>query len=204
MYGPQTPADAPQLPPNAFVVARRSTGLTVLVVAAVVVTSIVVMGIISAIAIPVFLAQSMRSEWRATTYVLPESFDGMDRTEVPPAMVPDVAGQVTGPIQVAYYQRGTTAYFVVAAKGKEPLTTEDQLSARRGFVGGMAQNGVSLSLTEQDAGRLGGWFGCGTHTATGATACLATDHAGIVMVVATGSADPAGEARKLREAVEKR
>jgi hypothetical protein len=210
--GPQQPAAGPPPSTASMPVPRRSTGLTVLVVAAVVVGAVVVMGVVSAVAIPVFLAQRMRAEWKATTFVLPETFDGATRTAVPASEIPDLSAESFGTLQVARYRTGTTSYFVVAAKGKEPLAGSEQVDFPRQLSGGMAQDGMRLSFTEKDAGKLGGWHGCGPvtltgsggDTGTGLTACASVDHAGVVLVLVTGLADPAAASLRLREAVERR
>jgi hypothetical protein len=93
---------------------------------------------------------------------------------------------------------------VLAAKGRAVLTTEDQLNARRELETELAQSGLQVSLARTDAGPLGGWFGCDTPARARASVCLATDSAALVLVVVEGSADPVADARRLREAVEKR
>jgi hypothetical protein len=210
MYGSQTPgAGAAPAPPATFMVTKRSTGLTVLVVAAAAVAAVVVLGIVTAVAIPVLLAQSMRAEWKATTFVVPETFEGTPRAEVPAALLrAEVADDVTGPVQAGRYRIGAVDYTVLAAKGKKPLTEDQQAAIRRGYASGLASNGLGLQLTAEEPGELGGYFGCGFLTSRTAqvTTCISTDHAGVVVIVATGSADSSAiaEAGKLRRAVVKR
>jgi hypothetical protein len=189
------------LPP---VVVRRSRAVTALVAAAVAVACLVVVGIGAAIAIPVFLSQRMKAEWRSTTITLPETFDGGTRTEVPASLVPQLPSEVASQLHIAFYRTGAGATILVAAaKAPEPLSAEDQVTARREVLAGVAGtgSGVTLSLTETDAGELGGWFGCGTPSTGRGSACLATDSSGLVMVLLEGSPDPVADARRMREAV---
>ena len=102
-----------------------------------------------------------------------------------------------------YRTDGGTVLVVVAAKSSDPMTAEDQTEARRGVVAGLASTGVDVTLQEADAGALGGWFGCGSVAGTPNSACVATDHGSLVTVIVQGAADPAGEARRMREAVVK-
>ena len=184
-----------------YPVPPRSRAVTALIAAAVVVVSIIGIGIVSAVAIPVFLAQRMKAEWRSTTIALPATFDGATRTDVPSSAIPQVPDDVIEPLQVAGYRTGDGTTIVVGAtKAKQAMTEQDQVDARRGVVAGMAMRDVQLTLTESDPGPLGGWFGCGAVTGDPATVCVATDHAGIVMIVVAGSDAPVADARRLREA----
>ena len=199
-YGaPAGPAWRPPGPP--YPAPPRSRAVTALIAAAIVLVSVIGIGIVSAIAIPVFLAQRMKAEWRSTTIALPQTFDGAARTDVPQSMVPQVPNDVIDPLQVAGYRTGGgTAFVVGLTKARQPMTEQDQADARRGVVAGMATRDVRLTLTESDPGQLGGWFGCGAVGGDAATACVATDHAGIVMIVVAGSDAPVADARRLREA----
>jgi hypothetical protein len=190
-----------QVRPAPYPVAPRSRAVTALIAAAVVLVSIIGIGVVSAVAIPVFLSQRMKAEWRSTTIALPATFDGGTRTDVPSSAIPQVPDDVIEPLQVAGYRTGDGATLVVGlTKARRPMTDQDQAEARRGVVAGMAMRDVQLTLTESDPGQLGGWFGCGAVTGNPATACVATDHAGIVMIVVAGSDAPVADARRLREA----
>ena len=76
--------------PAPYPVPRRSRAVTALIAAAVVLVSIIGIGIVSAVAIPVFLSQRMKAEWRSTTIALPATFDGGEREELPASLVPEV------------------------------------------------------------------------------------------------------------------
>jgi hypothetical protein len=185
-------------------VTRRSTGVTVLIVAAAVVATIVVLGIVGAVAVPVFLAQRMRAEWRSTTFALPETFEGVPRVAVPETYPVGAGDTLMAVTQAAGYDNGPLAYHVVVGKGRDPLSVEDQAGLRQDILAGWADSAYPVHLTEQEPGRLGGWFGCGSVPGTPSTACIATDHAGLVTVITSGGSDAVAEVRRLREAVEKR
>ena len=194
------------LPPAPYLVPRRSRAVTALIVAAAVMASLVVAGIVAAVAIPVFLNQRMRAEWKATTVGLPDTFDGGARSAVPAAVrsqLAAVAEQLASSDAASYRTDGGVTVFVVAGKGREPLTEADGEDVRRGMLDGMAESGLSVSLAESDPGRLGGWFGCGSLGAA-ASVCLATDHASVVILVVAGSDDPTTVARRMRETAVRR
>jgi hypothetical protein len=187
-------------PPAPYFVPRRSRAVTALIVAAVVVGVVVVAGIVAAVAIPVFVHQRIRADWKATTVSLPETFDGGARTEVSAAVRSQLSvADAFANSDIAVYRTGGVTVLAVAGKPTQPLAEADGAEVRRGMLAGMAGNGVSVSLAETDPGRLGGWFGCGTLGAQPASVCLATDHGSFVMVVVSGSDDPASVARRMRE-----
>jgi hypothetical protein len=186
------------LPPAPYLVPRRSRATTALIVAAVVVGSLVVAGIVAAVAVPVLLDQRIRAEWKATTVTLPQAFEGGQRTSAPPDLQPQTPEGVPR-MEVGIYRTdaGVTV-MAFAAKTAGPQTTENQAEDRRGVVAGLASEGMNLQ--EADAGALGGWLGCGRVAGSPSTMCVATDHASIVSVVVTGADDPVAVARRLREA----
>jgi len=198
------------LPPAPYLVPRRSRAVTALIVAAIVVASLVAAGIVAAVALPVYLGHRMRAEWEATSIGLPETFDGGARTAVPAAARSQLATEdelMTSDLAL-YRTTGGTTVVVVAGKTKRPMSDATGASFRRGMLAGMAQSGLSVSLTESDPGRLGGWFGCGAPAGmpTGAptSVCVAVDHASVVLVVVAGSADGVSVARRMREAAVRR
>jgi hypothetical protein len=207
--GPPRPPGVPGLPglpPAPYVVPRRSRAVTALIVAAAGVVALILAGIVAAVAIPVFLNQRLRAEWRETTVSLPETFDGGARTDAPAALASAFAADdAVRSAEVAVYRTDRGArVVVVAAKSREPMTETAGLETRRGLVAGLAENGAHLTLAEADAGTLGGWFGCGPVTGSAADVCVATDHGAVVMVVVSGSDDPVSLARRMREAVVRR
>jgi hypothetical protein len=198
---PPAPYDRTGPPPAGYVVPRRSRAVTALIVAAVVVAGVIGLGIVSAVAIPVFLSQRMRAEWKATTVSLPETFEGGQRISAPADLQPQTPEGMAR-VDVGNYRTDAgVTLFVVAAKTGDPLTAEDQADARRSLLAGLASEG--MVLRETDAGALGGWFGCGIVAGSPSTACVATDHGSLVAVIVAGSDDPAAEARRMREAVVK-
>jgi len=164
-YGvPPQPFAAPGgLPPAPYFVPRRSRAVTALIVAAIVVATLIAAGVVAAVAIPVYLGHRMRAEWEATSIGLPETFDGGPRTAVPASARSQLATEdelMTSDLAL-YRTKGGATVVVVAGKTKRPMNDAGGASFRRGMLAGMAQSGLSVSLTESDPGRLGGWFGCG-------------------------------------------
>ena len=183
-------------------VPRRSRAVTALIVVAVTVVGVIGLGVLAAIAIPVFLHQRTRAEWRATTVALPETFEGGQRIAAAPDLQPQTPLGMARMDVGNYRTDAGVRLFVVAAKALDPQSVEDQAEARRGLLAGLASQGTVLQ--EKDAGALGGWFGCGTVNSTPSTACVATDHGSVVAIIVSGSDDPAAEALRLREAVVRR
>ncbi len=200
------PAWQPPAHPPSPMAVRRSPAVTALIAAAVVVAALFVVGVVAAVAIPVFLNQRVRAEWRATTVALPDTFDGARRLEVAGgAELRQAAPEEAASADLATYVTGSrTTYLVLGVKTKDPMTAEDQTDARREMLAGMSASGVTMDLTEADAGNLGGWFGCGPIEGTPASACVATDSASAVLVVMRGSQDVTGDARRMRETVVRR
>jgi hypothetical protein len=186
------------LPPAPYLVPRRSRAVTALIVAAVVVGSLFVAGIVAAVALPVFLNQRIRAEWQATTVALPETFEGGARTAAPPDLQPQNPEGVPRMEVATYRTDAGVTVLAVAGKTGSPQRTEEQAENRRDLLAGLASEGVNLQ--ETDAGALGGWLGCGRADGSPSTICVATDQASILSLLVTGADDPASVARRLREA----
>jgi hypothetical protein len=149
--------------------------------------ALVILGILAAIAIPVFLNQRAKSQWQATSVALPGSFAGLDRlsgTKVdaliktmaqPPIEAKDVG---------AYGTLGPDIVVVVAIKSPAAMTEAHQALERADFFKGLETTGYALTKLN-DAGPLGGWFGC-TPVAPAkptVTICMATDQGSIFSAI---------------------
>jgi hypothetical protein len=144
---------------------------------------------VAAVAIPVFINQHAKAEWQATTVTLPASIAGHDRLtgrdakSVIKAMVSD---SVTAKDIGIYGTVGPDVIIVIAMKSEDPMSSQRQEAERAEFTKGFGEGfGEGKALTmkhEDDSGKLGGWFGCGSATAE-MHVCLATDKSSMFSVI---------------------
>jgi hypothetical protein len=149
--------------------------------------ALVVLGIVAAVAIPVFISQRAKSQWDATTVLLPGSVAGLDRltgTKVD-ALIKTMAEP---PIQAkdvgAYGTLGPKIVLVMAIKSPSAMTEAQQSLERADFFKGMQSTGYTLTRLS-DAGPLGGWFGCTpvVPAKPAVTICMATDQGSIFSAI---------------------
>jgi hypothetical protein len=175
---------------------------------AVLVGALLTVSLVAAVAIPVFLSQRAKAQWGSTSIALPDTFQGAPRISTPTLeqLASATGGGYRESVVGAYRRSPTDLMLIIAAKPRDALTASDQERARAGFRKGFtsSSNGVDIELTQQkDAGKLGGWFGCGA--ARSAKVCVATDAGSLVAVVmGPGVQDPAATARAAREATVRR
>ena len=184
--------------------AVRRSGMPSWLIAVILVPALLIgVGILAAIAIPVFLNQRMKAELQATTVQLPATFNGQTRNTGPEAQALAksfaLGGIGTGDVAI-YGPVGRTAVVIVAMKPPAPMSEAQQRQTRKGFEQGFASRGRPLSLVRQpDAGDLGGWIGCGD-TVAGVHVCLATSTGSMVSVVSAADGDPVALLRQARAA----
>jgi hypothetical protein len=175
--------------------------------------AVVILGILFAIAIPVFLNQRAKAQWQATKVVIPPSVAGLDR--ITDGSADSLIKGMVGPTVTArdigvYGTLGPKVVVVVALKSPKAMTEAAQARERAGFLQSAQSARIPFTMPQQqDAGSLGGWFGC-TSTPTAAqpgaassavTVCLATDQGSLfAAVIGPGVSDPADVARQARKA----
>jgi hypothetical protein len=200
--GPMPPQPGPTfvetIPP------RRSglPGWAVVLISAV--AGLFVVGILAAIAIPVFISQREKAQWQATTVSLPATLNGADRNTTATANtlattfandgIPLENIGIYGPI-------GPDVVIIFAVKTPIAATPAQRAAERAEFERGFAVPGSSsLVLTPQaDPGKLGGELSC--DSSQGVQICVATDANSIFALVTGAKAvAPATLTRQAREA----
>jgi hypothetical protein len=166
--------------------------------------ALVILGILAAIAIPVFISQKAKSEWSATTVALPASVAGLDRITgaeadalIKTLVQPPLEAKDIG----AYGTLGPKVVVVMAIKTPAAVTEAGQAQERDNFLKGAASSGFTVTQLNE-AGALGGWFGCTPAQAKPTvTICLATDQGSLFSaVIGPAVANPAQMAQQAREA----
>jgi hypothetical protein len=166
-----------------------SAGAKVAIGIAIAAGSLVVIGILAAIAIPVYLNQQAKAVAARTSVSLPDTVGGDAKLpESAQAGVRSLAAQIPaeGHAQAAVYGRGTTATVVVIV-GSHALSSKDQsdylsaVSASEAKSSGVVQAKVS-------AGPLGGTVQCGSSPDGRHTDCAFVDAGafGVIDVLGTG------------------
>jgi hypothetical protein len=176
------------------------------------VVGLVLLGIVAAVAIPVFLNQRARATYAATRIVLPSSVDGLPRN--PAIKVAATVRQsqqdtdqvLPGVFVVSGLGYGSAgngpAAIVLVAHSRHALSAVEQATMRLGAIARISRQGDSLA--PEPAGRLGGSFDCLIRDT--ATTCIAADPAG-VFTITVGHGDPktrVDTARRIRESIELR
>lgn len=201
---------APGWNPQWAVTDGAGSGLArVLLWLAVAVGAIVVLGVLAAVAIPVFLDQRATGEAGRTSVSAPATVAGWSRLTDPAslALEKQLVSVSTPGVHVAgvYGTDGRPHAFFGASHAA--MSFRD----RRDFLAG-AEAGAQRSpetagavFSDSDPGRLGGTMRCATLVRTEATVCFFADAGayGMVTVFAVGEQGQ-GHVRTLREAVERR
>jgi hypothetical protein len=168
------------------------------------VMAVVILGILAAIAIPVFLNQRAKSQWQATRVVLPGSVAGLDRITgaQADALIKSMAEPPIEAKDVGVYGTlGPNVVLVMAIKSTAAMTEAHQALEREAFFKGMESTGYSL--TKLNAGPLGGWFGCTpvVPAKPTVTICMATDQGSIFSaIMGPGVINPEQIAQQARTA----
>lgn len=202
--GAPSAATSPVLPMAPPARAGMSTGVKVLIGLAAGALVLVIVGIMTAIAIPVFLNQRAKATAAGTTMTLPATIGA--RQQLSDQASTDLARQL-----LAEMPQGTKLA-VYGAPGDPSLVVylyRQYLPAHEdaAFVAGVAKGAANAGVTmhEADPGRLGGAARCGAVVGGGATHCVYADTAGAVGVVVRGEGAAAEyEAVSVREQVEHR
>jgi hypothetical protein len=154
-----------------------------------VVGGLFVLGILAAIAIPVFLSQKQRPANRAVS--IPTTLLGQSQVHTPDldAMGSRTIADMTaakgpwGPVSGAYYGTGgLPTFFVAAAKVTVRPTPADEAD----FMKSVASGATYVVLAPVGPGPFGGKMECGSATdATGiqTTTCFSIDTAAITIIV---------------------
>jgi hypothetical protein len=199
--GPQPPPPYGSGPPRR----GRSTGATIAIALGATAAGLVILGILAAIAIPVFVNQRAQSEAEHISIALPAQVAGFPRmtgatdTQVQGlvAQLPNEAGSAQG----AAYGVGRATVIVIA--GRHLLLEKD----RTAFLAEVAksESGVGVLQTAVDAGPLGGRMQCGTAADGSRTDCAFADAGsyGVIDVAMTGPSAVA-LARQVRSEIETR
>ena len=184
-YGPSPYPLTPYGPPPH----GRSTGAKVAIGIAIAVGSFVVLGILAAIAIPVFLNQQAKAVAARTSVSLPDTVGGY--AKLPAAAQQSIQSLITqipaeGHAQAAVYGRGSTATVVVIV-GSHAMNASDQ----RGYLSAVNDSegrNAGVVQTTVPAGPLGGTMQCGTSPEGQRTDCAFVDAGafGAIDVLGTG------------------
>jgi hypothetical protein len=171
---------------------RRSGGPRWLIVLAGLIALLLVPGLLAVVALPVFLGQRTKAEYRATTVELPANVHGLKRNTgtKAKALARSLTGGEIGAGDVAVYgPAGRGAVIIVAVKPPAPMSEAQQAAERDDLERAWAARGTPLFLIrEPNAGELGGWLGCG-RTTEGRQVCLATSIGSVVTVISTAGRD---------------
>jgi hypothetical protein len=207
-WPPVVQPGGPQIPPRSGVLPAWAVVLVSVVVGTLVV------GLLAAIAVPVFLHQRADSLAAATTVSLPPSIENLSRVTGPDAdsMLIAVMNQYPDPpplLQGAVYSdRDRHTLVVFTMKWTEALDADYRRGVIARFEAGVHRQpaGVHASdAADRDAGRLGGRMSCVTLTGTSiGQACVAVDPAAIVVVYDFSPSLDTDLPRRAREAVEHR
>jgi hypothetical protein len=174
--------------------------------------SLVVLGVVAAVALPAWLGQQAEATFAATRIVIPSSVEGMGRNPAIKTVAQTRQGQhdvdqiMPGVFTVRGQGYGSTgsgrAATVVVAAARRALTPAEQARMRLGAISQITGSGDKPAA--RPAGRLGGSFDCLAHRT--AVTCIAVDAAGIVTITVghDGGATQIDTARQIREAVELR
>lgn len=203
-------APAPTGPPGwpAYAPASSETSglLKALIVVSIVVGTIIVMGILAAIAIPVFLEQRAKSEAAATTVAIPDQL--LDLTRLHDARAVQLEQQLRsqpGNPEAGVYGVAGSVRATVSVK-RQRMSSGDERDFMTGAESSFQNQGVGhVIFSDADPGRLGGFMRCATVSSPTFSVCLFADHGAYGSITLFG--DRAGRddvAVSVREAVEHR
>jgi hypothetical protein len=205
-FGAPAPFGAPMTygPPSYPAAPRR--GLPVWAIVAICVpAALVVLGILAAVAVPVFLNQRDKAVAAATTVAMPPQINGMATSANASvrAQVQDLFSKMPActcfdpPVSSVYVDTGSSHVVVVgAAKVNNRFSADNRADFVRGFwSSARSSSGAQVgAVTDQDAGSLGGSLSCAPLLG-GATGqiCVAVDAGSYFFVVdiyRVGKVDP--------------
>jgi hypothetical protein len=181
----------------------RSIGVKLLIGVAIAFGALVVVGILAAVAIPVFLNQRAQSASPAPL-TLPDTAAGLVRSEQP-----DTDGLSDKWLSAPIPGRKVAAYYDTPAGKHRALVLLSQLKAspaqQSAFLDGTKNSAANLGVTglhAVDVGEAGGQLQCGGVAKGGGTVCgfAAPDMVGTVTVIG-GSADPDALVVRMLEAI---
>ena len=210
-------ARAPMRSPNDWYARRppgRSTLANVLIGLAIAFGTVFVMGILAAIAIPVFLHQrelgqagaASSSSSHRTTVAMPATALGWVRSDT--AESNQFAQQFLdapfpGTKSVGIYTAPSGARRAAILVGQARLSAADQADYLRGSQDSEAKSGVTR-FHAVAPGPLGGTMQCGVLASGGATICNFADGSVVGSITILGTTNGDAQAVQLREAVEHR
>jgi hypothetical protein len=188
---------APQQP-WPYAAPTSSTGRTVLIGLLAAFVGLIVVGILAAIAIPVFLNQ--RNLARHTTVSVPAQVAGLPRaTDAVGLAAESRLGALPGPGDHVAGAYGSTGTRVAVGAAAYHLSFKDQDEYLSSAVAEARTQDVQLAKVAP--GTLGGHLSCGSSRVGTTTICVFADGGSYGIVVVTGSVDdPVGTARAAREA----
>lgn len=173
---------------------------------------LVVLGIIAAIAIPVFLNRSATATLESTSIAMPATIGAYTRLDTPEA------NQITEPtrqqmlrqehvdaVEIGVYDSQAGRGMFMATKFDKPMPKHELGEATRVAFAGLASSGVKVAgITPVEPGRLGGVMECGTGAIATAPVkvCVSADQAAVAVVVFYNAAIPDSTALEVREAIE--
>lgn len=186
----------PVVPPTSSGPSRVLLGLLIGLAA------LVALGVLAAIAVPVFLDQ--RDLARSTTVSAPEQVLGLPHlTDATSAAAESRMQLLPGPGDHVGGVYGTGGVRLVVGAARYHLSRSDQEEYLTSAGREASLQGATLSDVE--AGRLGGSMRCGASARLPMTICVFADGGSYGVVVVTGPADdPTGMARSAREAFVRR
>jgi len=174
-----------------------SGGQKALIGIVVAVAAFVIVGILAAVAIPVFLGQ--RDLSKHTTVAAPELLLGMPRLTDPNSVASEQKVMTLpgpGDRVVGIYGIGQSRILVLATRYH--MSSHDKRDFLAAATSEGTQQGVTLRAV--DAGKLGGSLKCGDSTQVPLTFCVFVDGGSYGIVAVMGSDDPNSTARSAREA----
>jgi hypothetical protein len=185
------------MPPAA---ASGNSGRNIVLVVVGAVGALVLLGILAAIAIPVFLNERSKAEASHTTISVPAQVLGMPQLtdRVTAAQIERLRTMPGAGLQFAGAY-GDGRITVVVGAAKSALGFDGQRGYFAGASRSASQQGITLSKIKP--GKLGGEMRCGAHRTLPMTICAFADGGSYGVVVVTGPAtDPESTARSAREA----
>jgi type II secretory pathway pseudopilin PulG len=182
-----------------------STGLKVLVIVGAALGVLVIVGILAAVAIPVFLNQRAKAQAAATTISLPAQMLGLTQLHDARSlqMEQQLRQQPGQPHVGVYGMQGSLRAAVTISK--RAMSPADRRSFLAGAESEDVPNAGSLSWSDVGPGRLGGVMQCATATKLPFSICVFADAGAFGTITLfgpyTGRADVA---LALRESIEHR
>jgi hypothetical protein len=187
-------------------VSTMSVGMKVLIAIASVIGGFILLGILAAIAIPVFLNQRAKAEAAATSVSIPTQVVGLARlTDARSLQVEQQLRQQPGQPAVGVYGVNGSVRATVAVS-RQAMSGADDAAFLQGAERGFQNQGVGqVFFTAVDAGRLRGLMRCATVVSPQFSVCVFADHGAFGSISLYGSLTGRTDvALSIREAVEHR